>query len=215
MGVVTFHSCTGVNMNESVTGGVVDEILPAPRSLTRRQLEKLVADRNARFDALTPAERRMAIAREVLDLTSRRVLVPRQGHYVDNVDGCYDINLYGPAQKVADNPKLRCNVCQIGAAVVVAVKLFDRVPGEHSMLGSLATPSLREDYLDRFFSREQQALMECAFETDTSFRHYMTPSLELEAAEKAVAFGNRYEGELPRFRAIWRNVLRNGGTFIP
>lgn len=185
-----------------------NEAAPAPRALTRRQLEKLIVNRNARFDALSPAERRMAIARDVLAQLKKGRLVARADIYVNTMPGS-TISVVGDAQEVADNPGLRCTVCAIGSAVVSAVGLFDQVP-EFASLHDLAEQHYRYAYLSLFFSEEQQALMEAAFE----MKLIGLASSSTPGVFRAIAFGQRYDTDDKRLRAIWRNVLRNG-EFIP
>jgi len=181
-----------------------------PRSLTRRQLEELIEDRNARFDALSPAERRMAIARDVLDQLCTGRMQAKRGIYVGEREGG-DTDVDADAQVVADDPYLKCTVCAIGSAVTSAVRLFDRAPQKTS-LPSLSCTGMRDEYLSRFFSRGQQALMEAAFEMSDICG--LAPFMTL-GVKKAVEFGLRHKTDAARMRAIWRNVLENGGTFVP
>jgi hypothetical protein len=201
-----------------------------PRALTRDELEALIADRNARFTGLTPAEQRIAIAKDVLNQLKQRKLRANAGRYlayagVDHDSAKEHELMLRPAQEALDNLPT-CKVCALGAAFVVAGQLFDQLPDERAgvVLGCATDGGCEDGYLNRFFSQEQLGMIEAAFERDRS--HYNRRMAVVhrmvedgswydQRATDARDFGLRYDLDGNRMRAIFLNIVGNEGTFRP
>lgn len=65
------------------------------------------------------------------------------------------------------------------------------------------------DQLKDFFNKDQLAAIEAAFEINRPLAHYSKIGYE------ALAFGIRYPDDDKRLAAIFRNIVRNDGTFKP
>jgi len=171
---------------------------------TRAELEEKIADRNARFRKLSAAERRVAIAWEVLDLLKARKF-RAESVYFDTDD---DYRYEAEAQETADYLPT-CDVCALGSAMIAGMRLFDRAP---------QVPMHRVntyEYVAMFFPVEQRRLMETAFEGEMDFAWRENSRVSEVAAERALAFGERFKNADQKLRAIMQNIIDNGGTFRP
>lgn len=197
----------------------------------------------ADFDALSPAEKRVAIARDVLKGVQTRRLTPVTDSYSE-------LNIGDPdraAQLIASDASLRdvlptlqsCKVCAIGAAgmaVIGRVNQFGMHHFEQKLLragdelyktnrAEVDDDALRET-LVRYFTPLQIAMMECAYMKSTSFANYQ-PGVAFrtyvlndtvcdnKAIHAAVAFGYQFDADDERLSAIWQNVIDNNGEFVP
>lgn len=110
-----------------------------------------------------------------------------------------------------------CTVCGIGAAFVAAVKRGDDFKVNDFTNGFGDDDAMR-DYLRKYFTANDVALIECAFERSPGFAHYGGSTLDETSPQviRAVAFGNGYpDSSSDRLRAIMQNIINNGGAFRP
>jgi hypothetical protein len=177
------------------------------RVFNRAELERVISERNERFEALTPAERRVSIAIDVREQLRMKRLIAAEGTYLSPAeDTTYDVRWTGAQDSVDRLPQ--CHVCAIGAIFVAAGQLFDRMPS-----GSLdaAIGFAKYGYLRNFFSSEQLQLIEAAFECNLMFAE----DAGAKQAADAMMFGESFDDETERMDAIFTNIMANGGTFIP
>jgi hypothetical protein len=66
------------------------------------------------------------------------------------------------------------------------------------------------DYLTSYFSPEQIGLIELAFERGDGW--YPADTTD---DDNAVEFGERYQYNTNRMKAIMQNIINNNGTFVP
>lgn len=170
---------------------------PATPSLTREQ-----------FEALSPAEQRVAIFRDIIAQLDARTFTAKTGTYVE-VPSLLDT----VEESVITQP---CTVCAIGAAFVSAVRLGDRLDehafGEYGVESAddlSGADSPMRDHLERFFTSDDLGLLESAFEMSEGFAVFNLAGVEAER------FGKRFQRPDDRLRAICENGIANGGEFRP
>lgn len=180
---------------------------------------KKTTKKKVTFTRLTAAQKRVAIAKDARKQLLATRYKPRRGIYVgdDLPDFEYQnyiakINDRRLFSKAADGGKTfkPCKVCQIGQALVSGIRLFNRLEISHQ--------SDQSDFyagVSRWFSRKQYIMMEIAFERrDVSAGRNELPA---EDYQRALNFAKRLHIKRPLALslAIWKNVIRNKGTFIP
>lgn len=172
--------------------------------------------RNKRFLALTKAERRVAIAKDVLKQLRLNVYQASPGTYVCIRNGlkrdaladdqlCDVLSLTAPS---------RCAVCARGAMFLSAVMKFDNYRvGDCYALGREMSQSLYvgdsdfNEYENHFFSPQQIDLIESAFEGWT--RRLPDGNLDYTS----VHFQRAYPDATERLIVIMKNIIANRGIF--
>jgi len=169
------------------------------------------------FDAMTPEQKRVVIATDVIAGLNSRRLNARNGTYVDFNDkvGLDDEGNKDKEVNVVIKDK-KCDVCALGAMFISAVDRFDDLKVKNSLaaedhptdgFGSAGVYG----YLSRFFDYEQLTAMETAFEGRSIGRYVEDPELR----ERCYAFC-KYEGNSEkRMRMVMNNIIDNNGKFIP
>lgn len=135
-----------------------------------------------------------------------------------------------------------CQVCALGATFAATVARFKPNTVRFSSDGvssdgvavSVDDDDVIRPLLRKYFSATQLGLMETAFEGSQAYLHseldpkgersgeggysteqdYLSPE-EYELATTAVLWGEQFEGDSDRLRAIFKNVVKNGGEFKP
>ncbi len=154
------------------------------------QYNRKVARDNKAFDALSPAEKRVFIARDVLAQLAAKKIVAETGTWVSAANSEQAVI---SEQAMAKDKELKevfdsmksCNACALGGLFVCAVKINDRlkisemehvktgrssddedgvdIPRNDSTFRAIYLNDI-EKYLGRFFSKNQLKLIELAFE---------------------------------------------------
>lgn len=169
---------------------------------------------NERFKKLSDAQKRVAVAKDVLrDLETQRI-VASHGTYMDIVDKNGDeipddieIPEKGQfndflEQQFAEGGQ--CQVCAIGSVFTSKVIHYN----DYKARGYLPSRSEMVDHLS-FFPSDMLDRMEDAFEAD---KYGMFRS---NGDEDAHAFGNRHKRGEARLVAIMKNIIDNKGEFVP
>lgn len=167
--------------------------------------ELAVHRRNATFQALSLEERRVTIAKDVIDWLDAKKLTARSGVY---------LRTEALGSRVNGST---CTACAVGAIFACAVERADTVKlvGEASYDdeendGMEYTPDSIREQLAPYFSQEQLALIESAFEKSSFGSDYVdNPDL----LERAIDYTSGSASV--RMRQIMKNIIRNNGTFIP
>jgi len=192
------------------------------------QHNRRIAAANKAFEKLKPAERRVAIARDVLAQLATKRLVATPGVWLSGVDadGLFT------EKDVKKNPELRdllkktkrCEGCLIGGVFMCAVeradklkldqlegvkeyredKKYDKETYLHDS-NAVVTENDAFDYLRKFFSQDQLGMMEAAFEQNEGACHH----------EAGYNFASYVDDPSTRMRLIMENVIVNKGTFNP
>lgn len=197
-----------------------------------RAAKPFVGPTNAAFDAMTPEQKRVAIARDVLEWLRIGKIVPEPGTYltVHNTAGQrVDIGMDpGPINGH------KCTACALGAIFACATERTDLTIGGVNRAGNW--PDAARAQLGPYFDLDQLKLIESAFEDYGGFYLDGTPRgrEDHQMAYRAVRFGVKVGDAHPCFegryvdrsmrrqrspdrilRAIMQNIIDNNGTFIP
>ena len=152
----------------------------------------------AAFHKLSPAEKRVAIAKDALLQLRSEALIARCGTYVYPSG----IKYPAPSQELSEQlPNLgQCYVCARGALFLSAVR-----KGNNFKTGSfIGEPTQVLKPLEkRYWSRPQIKKIEAAFEGFAGFK------------SKTCKFFDKYDNAHDRLVAILKNIIKNNGTFIP
>ncbi len=183
------------------------------KKLTAAQIQAEIVKRNAQFKDATKSERRVLIAKDVIQLIKDRKITLEPGVWVDTystVGDAYDKSLQ--QEFLAGN--VECNCCGIGAMMLSCTLFKNKTKVGDDILGDVGRYYDSGDkFMNGFrelFSKTQVRLIELAFEQGTGW--YCD---ENTAERKAVAFGEKYWDDEDRLTAIMTNIIKNDGKFIP
>lgn len=143
------------------------------------------------FNKLTAAQKRVAIAKDVIDQVEAGKYVPFFGYAM--IQGKNEIS-----QKVLkQNPE--CEVCAVGAAALSAIRLGNHFEFPHAHLVSTHIFKV----LSKWFSSEQAGMIEAAYE------RFSRNGKACFDFEPSIARGSQ------RIITIFTNIIRNKGEFVP
>jgi hypothetical protein len=154
------------------------------------------------YDKMTRAERRVAIAKDVIKhIQAKRLKVKSSYGYVVHDKGWDEltgvIETEGKATKVAEKLKEECTVCARGAMMLCKVSKYNHYEFEKGWGISCASTT---DALKDAFSEEQLNLIEDAFELcGVSQDSWLRQILDAE----------------DRLLAIMQNIVDHNGSFKP
>lgn len=159
---------------------------------------------------MTAAQKRVAIAKDVLEqIATRRIHILQSCFFKDTSRGGSMPIVCD--QKTLTQPHIPCGVCAIGAGIVSGIRLFNKF--------SIRQDEETEELLvtaSAFFGKHQSYLIENAFEVGHgAFSKWDLTERESEGIKKAIAFGKKFRYPKSRAVAIFKNIIRNKGTFIP
>lgn len=161
------------------------------------------------FSRLTKAQQRVAIAKDAIEQLKARRFVASPGSYIrDKIrDGA---NRSISQETVGGRTFRPCRVCMIGQAIVSGIRLFNKLEVESC---EVSGSGLHHE-LKRWFTSSQAAMLEVAFEKRNVGYRMHTWTDEYSAA---VNFGHHNKCRTPYSLsiAIWKNVIKNNGTFKP
>lgn len=203
---------------------------------------KVVKD-NKKFEAMTPSQKRMQIAQDVLDQLRTKRLVAKNGVWLDTEDFLTadvvkkDVELQDLLKK-----QKSCDACAIGGMFMCAVERADKLKTSELLCGmtseTLPAEYVEEEsnvvpdpgvhmfdafsYLKKFFSMEQLRLVELAFETGSG--GVEIDSKEEESASSFFNYVNDEEDDYENFtlsdsnlrmQLIMENIIAHKGRFNP
>jgi hypothetical protein len=155
--------------------------------------------KNKLFDSMTPAQRRVAIAKDALSIIRLKNIKVKQGFYLeskflDNMCRKDDTAVCDIDSMLKSN----CKVCARGALLLSSVKIFNS-----ASYGDLSTCGSNNDDNVAFesFSKEQLLLIEWVFE---GWYH---------KDDRIHKWKEKYPVPHDRLVAILKNIIRNKGTF--
>lgn len=207
------------------------------KKITKKAFAKLVAARkrrNAAFARMSAANKRVIVAKDVLEQLRSKKIKATNGTYFE------------PTQKLRENERMKilgkdlsdalpmipsCNVCAIGSLFKCVVERADKVKvvDASNATGAADEVEFGHDgvvftnsraYLTSMgiFTDEQLALMENAFESQpiTGKDNGSAGVHAFPFREDFGYFSTRERGSSKdRLRLIMENVVRNKGTYVP
>lgn len=148
------------------------------------------------FRKLTAAQKRVAIAKDVLkQISARRIKIQRGVFVLSRLDNETAVYNQASVRKLKS-----CTACAVGAAIVCGMRLFNKV--ERSLID-------RPNALEEWFTPSQIQEIEWAFECGNGYFS------QRDRSHPAVLFGERYSGPTERARAIFKNITTHNGEFVP
>lgn len=179
---------------------------------------------------MTKAEKRVAVARDVLAQIRAKTIKPSRGNYIAATLSVIPREGDDVQALLRDGKVKSCQSCALGSAFLSYARLYDNVKVEPygefspemdypSVGGAIPTKRIHgdrpTDTLELVFDPKQLELIEHAFEAPS--RNVSIPDYELTEADIALAkkYGKRYRKDDERLVAIMRNIVRNKGTFKP
>jgi hypothetical protein len=159
---------------------------------------------NAIFALLTPAEKRVFIARDVLKWLELGKLKALKGHYLEFDAATSAKDLAGDAT---------CEACALGAVFACAAVRVDTINLQDDY-GGLPLPYEMRGALGGFFDDNELMNIENAFEGENiNQRHAFSDRKAYSAAARTFNAGIRNANK--RMERIMKNIIRNKGTFKP
>lgn len=173
---------------------------------------------NKKFESLTPSEKRVQIARDVLAQLATKRLIATPGvwlagkHEDDELFSGKDVEKNPELQSILNKSK-QCTGCALGGMFMCAVERADKLKLTDLSDGAKESgvPDMPDvfKYMRRFFSNEQLEQIETAFEQGDG------------ACSADDDYDNEYSGWLPescspseRMRLIMENIVVNKGRFV-
>lgn len=190
----------------------------AKKAWTTRHNNQIVANNEA-FNQLSPAGKRVAIAKDVIAALQSRQVYARSGVWVDLQKAPnWDVGV--ELQPVFQ--QANCDACALGACFVSAVKLGNNCKlTEDAKYDGFQFSTPNGDWgsdttgmwsvLKRYFTERQLALIEFAFENGEGYYK----DHDVANPDAASDFHYKYEDDAARMTAIMQNIVDNNGTFRP
>lgn len=207
-------------------------------------IEKLSEERrkkNATFAAVSPAEKRVMIAKDVLEHLDAKKIQAKQGAWVRSGDD-WDGSIAHQDEKFDEFVQMcdvldkveACDACALGGLFVCAVKRADELTVKDALSWNkkdvIVNYDVLSNYMHQFFTGPQLRLIEIAFENGHG-QYTVTDELERQAGD---LFGrctleshcSRCDGDEEdeedeivapdtRLRLIAKCMIRNNGDFVP
>lgn len=183
------------------------------------------------FKKMTKAEKRVAIAKDVLAQIKCENYVPRSGVYVDinPTRKAMDKGLYidslsqRPADLMLEEGLVTCTVCAKGAMFMSHIRKDSDTCSVSDAKEGDSEDNIEERLTD-IFDEKQLDMIEAAFESDGAFyadNHVGNFEKEdwdgnityIGKAGKAERFGEKYSDDQRRLVGIMKNIIKNEGTF--
>ena len=216
--------------------------MSATKTLKSKQylenLQKNIKSRNETFDAMTPAQRRVAVAKDVLEQVEVGVIIPEGGVYArieksNNLDYWAGLQQFVPLgadlQKVLlqDIEMESCTCCGKGAFFIAKVLGYN-----HTNVGLVISDNVYShefgeectvNALQGVFTQRQLNLIENAFETSVlnvgvrkrykyDWNEYTILSAE-PVFIRATCMYSELSNPKERLIAICNNIIENNGEF--
>ncbi len=160
--------------------------------------------KNNKFSGLTEAQKRVAIAKDVLAQIRSRKFKIQQGAWAV-WDYARNLNQDTLTGNTGEKP-LRCTACALGAAMLSSIRLFNDCE-----IGGACGEYEVDNQLGKWFSDRQRALIEYTFEKGKGMKNPWDDEDELRAR----LFYKKYPSAIKRAVAIFKNIVKNKGDFKP
>jgi hypothetical protein len=161
---------------------------------------------NEEFAALTPAQKRVAVAQDVLLWLRTKKLLPRAGTYLKVLEPAtapvrdYLTDIHIPTSTVVKVNGNSCHACALGSVFAAYAERGAANIGDAWLSRGFDTfAQAMHSKLGDVFSSEQLTLIECAFERSSCFEYAGGEELSGEAKDAAAQFGWRVARSVPDF----------------
>jgi hypothetical protein len=168
------------------------------------------------FQKMSPAQKRVAIAKDVLAQIKSGKIIPQIGNWIRllPISITYD-DLDDQLRDVMVTNETHCSACAVGALFVSTVYFKDKITTGEADVTRGSDWNAIADYLKDLFPIVDLALMEYAFEMGNSASGYCPVESEAIAFGNAEAFGRAIGSNTMRMIAIMKNLIANKGRFVP
>lgn len=164
---------------------------------------------------MNAAEKRVAIAKDVLAQIKCGQYRIKRGCWAEfdevespsEMDTSLDQRMLTVGIVIKPPP---CSACAIGGAFVSAIRLFND--------GEAKVSNEKEgafEKLEQFFTKKQLVMIENAFEKGDGGCQSDQSLLKTKEIEDSLNFGRRYTDSPSRAEAIFKNIIKNNGQFVP
>lgn len=181
-----------------------------------RKNNKRVRDRNYRFQKLSPENKRVSIAKDVIKQLVANKITAQTGSYFELRS---DENIVNEDLSFAISKAKSCNVCALGALFSACVLKSNHfklnsadIFADNKMVDIWRTPVT--EYLKPYFSKHQLAMIEIAFEKYAGGINIKIVK-NVKTIKKCTDFGNQFLDDEDRMTAIMQNIIDNNGKFVP
>lgn len=177
---------------------------------------------NEKFKNATKAQKRVMIAKDVLEQIKTNRYLAKSGKWVET-----NFSKKSKVSEICDSPEISiqdifkdktiesCNVCALGGLFMSCINLNNNTTledfnQETSNLGDIIDVDDKiSNKLNRIFTRNQLILIEQYFEEGGGY-FYRDDDCDL-----LDSFVDTYPDEQDRLKAIMENIIENKGTFKP
>lgn len=176
----------------------------------QKRLNELLAERtrikNEQFAAMTPAEKRVALAQDVIMQLNAELIIAEQGTYLS----------------LHEENSLKCDACALGSLFICSVTKPE-LALDIDVVVDMSDRESMQDHLGGIFDPAQLDMIETAFEMDSYMKYPKGLDVDDESAvtafndliNKTIEFGRKHDDDKARLIAIMENVVANKGTFVP
>lgn len=187
------------------------------KKLTPEQVQKQIDKMNQAYKKASKKQKCIMIAKDVIAQIRLGAIKPKSGSWVEIGSNLRHVLNGEDAYRSQAQPLLiaggQCHSCMLGSALISKIR-----HANDCTVGRLYEKDGDDIVRDLPFSPKQTKLMEQAFELGQGgFGGIKKDSRSYfgEDSVRAVAFGKRYKTAKSRQIGIMRNVIKNGGKFVP
>lgn len=189
-------------------------------------MKKTLSAKNAAFWEKSDAQKRIAVAKDVLRQLKLKFYTARKGNYFE-LGLLHESIEKAPkelqeALKTVKKKGAVCEVCALGGCFASMVNLGNSFTTKKAFGGNSIDEfdtniddSVFRGFIRKVFSKKQIVLIECAFEKASFPASFENISEHTDEIEQAISFGERHKGDEERMVAIMENIIKNKGEFKP
>ena len=208
--------------------------------LTQKQLDEKIKKRNDVFKKATTSQKRVLIAKDVIDQILAKRFNPKRGFWVRfrNERKLEDVVESSLQEKFLDNTIPSCDCCALGGLMMSCTlynnneKVGDVIASADDTAGILPFDFKSNQDFDigfnltdrrkgfdngfgKIFSKNQLKLIEMSYEKGRGWFDSDRVYIDSELVAKAIRFGRQHRSNNSRLIAIMKNIVKNNGEFIP
>lgn len=197
--------------------------------------QKIVESRNKKFKAAkTNAERRVLIAKDVIEQIKNKLIIAEQGEFVQIKYDPINFTRNRGIREAIIEKEAKCTCCALGSLMVSCTlfnnhytvgDLFSNTDDNHfSQLGDvlfIKKQSLKNG-LDKYFSKSQLRLIEIAFESGNGYfgnsERRFCPIFKLKFSKQEKLAEEMFSHIISpekKLISVMKNIIKNKGKFIP